>query len=112
MKGKDILNNCSQNVKDIIVENFGSLDNFYAYTYQIGVEQYISFMKNKNIDSGKEDRLKTFLEVKGLDYFAAEDLVREIISDYDQTVADNYAQELLGPDWKKKLAEFEKIVDL
>ena len=43
MEGKEMLNNCPQNVKEIIIGHFQSLDTFYAYTYSIGARQYRNY---------------------------------------------------------------------
>lgn len=110
MQGKDILNKCPQNVKDIIVKYFGSLDEFYAYVYQIGVNQHLGFKRTKQIDPSEENNLKEFLEKVGIDSFLADDLVREIICDHDELLAENYVQTLLGPDWKKKIDVFEAMI--
>ncbi len=111
MQGKDTLNKCPQNVKDILVQNFGSLDGFYAYVYQIGVKQYIGFKRTKQIDPSEENKLKDFLEKVGIDSFLADDLVGEIIGDHNQLLVENYAQTLLGPDWEKKIDAFEAMIN-
>lgn len=111
MQGKEMLNKCPQSVKDIIIKYFGSLDEFYAYVYQIGVNQHIGFKRTNQIDPSEENNLKEFLEKVGIDPFFADDLVREIICDHDQLLADNYAQTLLGPNWKKKIDAFEAMMN-
>ena len=111
MRGKELLNNCSKEIKDILEKNFGSLDSFYAFVYQIGVTQYEGFKRTGIIDAGQEDTLKKYLENKGIDFISAEDLVREIISDHDDNLANNYAESLLGPNWREKIETFEKMVN-
>lgn len=111
MQGKAILNNCPKEIKDIIEKDFGSLDSFYAYVYQIGVNQHEGFKRNGIIESEEEECLKMYLENKGMDFFYAEDLIREIISDHDEILANNYAESLLGPNWREKIAAFEKMVN-
>lgn len=110
MQGKDTLNECPQNVKDILVQKFGSLDEFYAYVYQIGENQRIGFKRTNQIDQSEEYNLKDFLEKVGIDSLFADDLVSDIISDYDQLLVENYAQTMLGPDWKKKFDAFEAMI--
>lgn len=110
MQGKDTLNECPQNMKDILVQNFGSLDEFYAYVYQIGEKQHIGFKRTNQIDQSEENNLKDFLEKVGIESTLADDLVREIIGDHDQLLVENYAQTMLGPDWKKKIDAFEAMI--
>lgn len=43
MDGKIILMNCPQNIKDIINERFGSLEDFYGFVYQLNVKQYAEY---------------------------------------------------------------------
>ena len=38
----------------------------------------------------------------------ADDIVDEISSDYSETIAINYVQQFLGPNWKEKIEDFEK----
>ncbi len=111
MQGKEMLNECSQETKDIIVKYFGSLDEFYEYVYQIGVKQHESFKQTKQIDSTEEYKVKEFLEKVGIDQLAADDLVREIIGDFDQQLSENYVLKWLGPNWKKKIEIFEAMIN-
>lgn len=111
MEGKGMLYQCPKEVKDIIEKNFESLDSFYAYVYQIGVRQHESFQRTGNIDSGEEYRLKNYLEKIGIDPFFADDLVSEIIGDYDEVLANNYAMTLLGPNWREKIETFEAMIN-
>ena len=111
MEGKDMLYQCPKEIKDIIEKNFESLDSFYSYVYQIGVRQHESFKKTGDIDSGEEKRLKIYLEKNGIDFFLADDLVSEIIGDYDEVLANNYAMTLLGPNWREKIEAFEAKIN-
>ncbi len=111
MQGKDLLNNCPKEIKDIVEKNFGSLNSFYAYVYQIGMNQHEDFKRTGIIDSGEEDRLKQYLEKIGIDFSSAEDLVQEIISDYNEILVSNYVESLLGSNWREKIAAVEKIVN-
>lgn len=110
MQGKDFLYGCAQEIKDVLEDNFGSLDDFYSYVYKLSSDQYESFRITGNIDTSAMDRLKSFLVDKGLDAFDAESLVSEINGDYDELLAINYAQRLLGPGWKEKLALFDQMI--
>lgn len=111
MQGREMLDKCPQNVKDIIIEKFGSLDQFYAYVYQIGVNQHEGYKQTKNIDPTEENNIKDYLESLGIDFPLAGDLVREIICDFDQVLAENYARTLLGPNWKEKIAAFDAMIN-
>ena len=108
MNGKQRLERCPQEVKDIIVKNFNSLDDFYGYVYQLSINQFTNFKATKQFDSAQFDHLKAFLENEGIDFMQADDIVDEISSDYSETIAINYVQQLLGPNWKEKIEDFEK----
>lgn len=111
MQGREMLDKCPQSVKDIINNKFGSLDQFYAYVYQIGVNQHEGYKQTKKIDPTEEYNIKEYLERQGIDFLLAGDLVREIICDYDQVLADNYARTLLGPNWKERIAAFDAMIN-
>lgn len=106
-----MLDKCPQSVKDIIIGNFGSLDHFYAYVYQIGVNQHESYKQTKKINPTEEYNVKDFLEKLGIDTLLADDLVREIICDFDQVLAENYARTLLGSNWKERIAAFDAMIN-
>ena len=111
MQGKEMLDKCPQSVRDIIIEKFGSLDQFYAYVYQIGVNQHEGYKQTKDIDTTEESNIKKFLEKQGVDYLLAGDLVSEIICDFDQVLAENYARTLLGANWKERIAAFDAMIN-
>ncbi len=111
MQGREMLDKCPQSVKDIIIEKFGSLDRFYAYVFQIGVNQHEGYKKTKNIELSQENNIKEYLGKQGVDSLLAGDLVREIICDFDQVLADSYARTLLGPKWKEKIAAFDAMIN-
>ena len=111
MQGKELLDRCPQPIKDILVKHFGSLDGFYAYVYQLSAEQHILFKKIKKFDTSRIDRLKCFLQNAGIDEMIADELISEINLDYDEHLAVDYAQKLLGPDWKVKLEAFDEMMN-
>lgn len=111
MQGREMLDKCPQSVKDIIIDEFGSLDHFYAYVFQIGVNQHEGYKKTKNIDFSQENRIKEYLGKQGIDSLLAGELVREIICDYDQVLAENYARTLLGANWKERIAAFDAMIN-
>lgn len=111
MQGQDLLKRCPQPVKDILEKYFESLDGFYAYVYQLSAEQYLIFKKTQKFDTSHLDRLKYFLQDVGVEEMIADELISEINSDYDEHLVVDYAQKLLGPDWKAKLDAFDKMMN-
>lgn len=107
MEGKIILERCPQNVKDIIVEKFNSLDNFYDYVLLLSHKQHVE----KQCYSKEINNLKDELVRIGIDSMIADDLVDEIGTDYREIVATNYVKKLLGENWLEKLNQFEKIIN-
>lgn len=105
-----MLMNCPQEVKDIIIEKFGSVDNFYGYVYQLNVKQYADYKKTHEFDNTMLNRLQVYLENAGVDFMIAGDLIEEIGADFSESVAENYAKEYFGDNWKEKLEEFDKII--
>lgn len=112
MKGKELLDKCPQEVKDILGKHFGSTDDFYAYVYQLSTDQYVCFKKTQRFDTSHLDRLKYFLVSEGIKEMTADNLVSEINSDYDEQLVSDYAHRLLGPDWKAKMEAFDKMVNI
>ena len=110
MDGKDILNRCPQDVKDIIEKSFGTLDDFYGYVYLLNINQHIKFKKTGEFDNSQIDRLKLFLEKEGIDFMLVDTIVNEIGNDYGEVVAENYARTLLGENWQQKLKDFDKLM--
>lgn len=111
MEGKEILNNCPQDVKDIIEKIFGTLDDFYGYVYQLNINQYVKFKKTGEFDNSQIDRLKQLLEKEGIDFMLVDTIVDEIGNDFGEVVAENYARTLLGENWREKLKNFDKLMD-
>lgn len=109
MERKTLLMNCPQEVKDIIIKRFGSLDYFYGFVYQLNVKQYSDFKKTRKFDNTQIDRLKVYLEKAGVDSMITDNLVEEIGSDFSESAAENYAKTYLGDNWKEKLEEFDKL---
>ena len=103
MEGKIMLERCPQNVKDIIVEKFNSLDNFYDYVLLLSHKQQVE----KQCYSKEINNLKDELVRIGIDSMIADDLVDEIGTDYSEIVA----TKLLGENWLEKLNQFEKIIN-
>ena len=103
MEGKIMLERCPQNVKDIIVEKFNSLDNFYDYVLLLSHKQHVE----KQCYSKEINNLKDELVRIGIDSMIADDLVDEIGTDYSEIVA----TKLLGENWLEKLNQFEKIIN-
>lgn len=111
MQGREMLDRCPKDVKDVIIKHFNSLDGFYAYVYHIGVRQHEGFKRTHQIDPTEEYNLTDFLEQAGIDSLLAEDLVTEIINDFNQLLAEDYVKIKLGPDWKKIIATFEAMIN-
>lgn len=111
MQGFELLKKCPQNIKDIIVRNFRSLDNFYAFVYQIGVNQFEIYKRTHINDYTEENRIIDYLEKEGVDPLLADDIVKEIIGDYDEVLATDYAKAMLGPNWKELLENFDKMIN-
>lgn len=112
MKGKELLDKCPQEVKDILGKYFGSTDDFYAYVYQLSTDQYVCFKETHIFDNSHLGRLKYYLESVGIESMTADELISEINSDYDEQLVSDYAHRLLGPDWKVKLEAFDKMVNI
>lgn len=110
MDGKTMLMNCPQEVKDIIIEKFGSLEYFYGYVYQLHANQFYIFNKTHKNDYSQTDRLKTYLEKVGIDFMVAGDLVEEIGTDFTEPIAINQAKSVFGDNWQKKMEEFDKLI--
>jgi hypothetical protein len=110
MDGKTMLMNCPQNIKDIIIEKFGSLEDFYGFVYQLNIKQYADFKKTHKFDNAQIDRLKVYLEKVGVDFMIADDLVEEIGCDFSELVAENYLKIYLGDNWKEKIEKFDKLI--
>lgn len=96
MDGKTMLMNCSQEIKDIIIERFGSLEDFYGFVYQLNVEQYVNYKKTHKFDNTQIDHLKDYLENAGVDFMAAGDLVEEIGADFSEQLVLNQVQSMNG----------------
>lgn len=110
MDGKTMLMNCPQEVKDIIIERFGSLECFYGYVCQLHVNQYLYLKKTHKIDETHINRLKDYLENAGIDFMIAGDLVEEIGGDFSELVAENHVKTYIGDNWKEKVEAFDKLI--
>lgn len=111
MEGKEMLNNCPQNVKEIIIGHFQSLDIFYAYTYSIGTRQYRNYCETKKFDTSESNRLTDYLCKIGIDELLADDLVNTIIGDYDEQRIETNLRMSLGENWKEKIAAVEQMIN-
>ena len=111
MDGKTMLMNCPQNIKDIIIERFGSLEDFYGYVYQLNVKQYANYKKTHVFDNTQIDHLKACLENVGVDFMIADNLVEEIGCDFSELVAEKYIKTYLGDNWKEKIDKFDELIN-
>lgn len=111
MEGKEMLNNCPQNVKDILAGHFQSLDIFYAYTYSIGIRQYSKYCRTKEFDTIESNRLSDYLCKIGIDEFIADDLISSIIGDYDEQRVETDLRLLLGENWREQIAAVEEMIN-
>ena len=106
-----MLMNWSQEVKDIIIERFGSLDYFYEYVYQLNIKQYVDYKRTHRFDNTQLDRLKAYLENAGVDFMIAGDVIEEIGADFTELIAINQAKSVFGDNWQKKMEEFDKLIN-
>lgn len=64
----------------------------------------------KKDDTTSIDGLKQYLESIGIDFEMVDDLLADISADFTEVVANKFAENLLGPDWKAKMETFRQKV--
>lgn len=93
-QGYNILQQIPENLKNQLIDKYGSLDIFYNYLLAIENKLYNAYMNHNkeaiSILEDKEYRIKEELESLGFDFFVAEDLVNEITGDFAEDVAAQY----------------------
>lgn len=104
-EGKKMLEALPTDVKGQICSVFGSIDEFYGYTYYLGKMERQLFQKegSERIAKAIED-VKQKLEDAGLDFMLADDLVNDITFDYSENLQEAQMTAVWGPDWKSIIA--------